>query len=71
MRMVYGLRGAKWVPSFLRTIASTHWFAYQTMAGSLAVVAIPHPCLSRSVIGALVPRQLLVDKLIQMVPSAC
>src|SRR5271169_4959012 len=22
-RMVYGLRGAKWVPSFLRTIAST------------------------------------------------
>jgi len=39
-RMVYGLRGAKWVPSFLRTIASTYWFAYQTMAGSLAVVAI-------------------------------
>ena len=40
MRMVYGLRGAKWVPSFLRTIASTYWFAYQTVAGSLAVVAI-------------------------------
>ena len=40
MRMVYGLRGAKWVPSFLRTIASTYWFAYQTGAGSLAVVAI-------------------------------
>jgi nucleobase:cation symporter-1, NCS1 family len=39
-RMVYGLRGAKWVPSFLRTIASTYWFAYQTVAGSLAVVAI-------------------------------
>src|SRR6267378_5321083 len=38
--MVYGLRGAKWVPSFLRTIASTYWFAYQTVAGSLAVVAI-------------------------------
>ncbi len=27
-------------PSFLRTIASTYWFAYQTVAGSLAVVAI-------------------------------
>jgi nucleobase:cation symporter-1, NCS1 family len=40
MRMVYGLRGAKWIPSFLRTIASTYWFAYQTVAGSLAVVAI-------------------------------
>src|SRR6201994_4294733 len=40
MRMVYGGRGAKWVPSFLRTIASTYWFAYQTVAGSLAVVAI-------------------------------
>src|ERR1700751_939744 len=40
MRMVYGLRGAKWVPSFLRTIASTYWFAYQTVAGSLAVRAI-------------------------------
>jgi NCS1 family nucleobase:cation symporter-1 len=39
-RMVYGVRGAKWVPSFLRTIASTYWFAYQTVAGSLAVVAI-------------------------------
>ena len=38
--MVYGLQGAKWVPSFLRTIASTYWFAYQTVAGSLAVVAI-------------------------------
>ena len=31
-RMAYGVRGAKWVPSFLRTIASTYWFAYQTVA---------------------------------------
>src|SRR6201993_3124082 len=38
MRMVYGLRGAKWVPSFLRTIASTYWFAYQTVAGWLLFV---------------------------------
>ena len=55
-RMVYGLRGAKWVPSFLRTIASTYWFAYQTVAGSLAVVAIldrwtgtPHSLVTVSV----------------------
>src|SRR5271167_2818876 len=55
-RMVYGLRGAKWVPSFLRTIASTYWFAYQTVAGSLAVVAIldrwtgtPHSLITVSV----------------------
>src|SRR6202034_4377588 len=55
-RMVYGLRGAKYVPSFLRTIASTYWFAYQTVAGSLAVVAIldrwtgtPHSLITVSV----------------------
>jgi NCS1 family nucleobase:cation symporter-1 len=55
-RMVYGLRGAKWVPSFLRTIASTYWFAYQTVAGSLAVVAIldrwtgtPHSLITVSI----------------------
>ncbi|MBV8937839.1 MAG: cytosine permease [Alphaproteobacteria bacterium] len=59
MRMVYGLRGAKWVPSFLRTIASTYWFAYQTVAGSLAVVAIldrwtgtPHSLVAVSIIFA-------------------
>ncbi len=58
-RMVYGLRGAKWVPSFLRTLASTYWFAYQTVAGSLAVVAIldrwtgtPHSLVTVSLIFA-------------------
>jgi NCS1 nucleoside transporter family len=39
-RMSYGLRGAKYIPSLLRTIASTYWFAYQTVAGSIAVVAV-------------------------------
>lgn len=39
-RMAYGLRGAKWVPSLLRTIASIYWFAFQTLAGSLAIVAV-------------------------------
>ena len=39
-RMTFGIRGAKWVPSLLRTIASTYWFAFQTVAGSIAVVAV-------------------------------
>ena len=39
-RMAYGLRGAKWMPSLLRTIASVYWFAFQTLAGSLAIVAV-------------------------------
>jgi len=39
-RMTYGIRGAKWVPSLLRTIASTYWFAFQTVSGSIAVVAV-------------------------------
>jgi NCS1 nucleoside transporter family len=39
-RATYGLRGAKYVPSLLRSIASTYWFAYQTVAGSIAVIAV-------------------------------
>jgi nucleobase:cation symporter-1, NCS1 family len=39
-RMAFGVRGAKWVPSLLRTIASIYWFAFQTLAGSLAIVAV-------------------------------
>jgi nucleobase:cation symporter-1, NCS1 family len=39
-RMAFGLRGAKLIPSLLRTIASIYWFGFQTVAGSLAVVAV-------------------------------
>ncbi len=39
-RMAYGRRGAKWGPSLLRTAASIYWFAFQTVAGSMAVVAV-------------------------------
>lgn len=39
-RMSFGLRGAKWVPSLLRTIASVYWFAFQTIAGAMAIVAV-------------------------------
>jgi NCS1 family nucleobase:cation symporter-1 len=39
-RMAYGVLGAKWVPSLLRTIASIYWFAFQTLAGAMAIVAV-------------------------------
>ncbi len=39
-RMAFGLRGARVLPSLLRTIASTYWFAFQTIAGSLAITAV-------------------------------
>jgi len=39
-RMAYGLRGAKWFPSLIRTFASIYWFAFQTVAGSLALIAV-------------------------------
>ena len=39
-RMAFGLRGARMLPSLLRTIASTYWFAFQTIAGSLAITAV-------------------------------
>ena len=39
-RAIFGLRGAKWLPSPLRAIASIYWFAFQTMAGAMAIVAV-------------------------------
>lgn len=39
-RFAYGIRGAKAVPSVLRTISSIYWFAFQTIAGALAIVAV-------------------------------
>jgi purine-cytosine permease-like protein len=39
-RMAFGRRGARVLPSLLRTIASTYWFAFQTIAGSLAITAV-------------------------------
>jgi nucleobase:cation symporter-1, NCS1 family len=39
-RATFGLRGAKWIPSLLRVLASTYWFAFQTIAGSLVIVDI-------------------------------
>jgi hypothetical protein len=38
--MTFGLRGTKYVLSLLRTIAPAYWFAFQTGAGSIAVVAV-------------------------------
>jgi len=39
-RAVYGLRGSKVIPSFLRSIASCYWFAFQTVIGATAIVAV-------------------------------
>ena len=39
-RAVYGLRGSKLIPSLLRSIASVYWFAFQTVIGATAIVAV-------------------------------
>jgi NCS1 family nucleobase:cation symporter-1 len=39
-RAVYGWRGAKAIPSLLRTVASVYWFAFQTLDGASAIVAM-------------------------------
>jgi len=39
-RGVYGPRGSKLIPSFLRSIASCYWFAFQTVIGATAIVAV-------------------------------
>ncbi len=41
-RMVFGIRGAKWLPSIMRTLASCYWFAMQTIVGATVIVAIRH-----------------------------
>src|SRR5215470_14119084 len=39
-RVVYGLRGAKLIPSLLRALVSVYWFAFQTFVGASAIVAV-------------------------------
>jgi NCS1 nucleoside transporter family len=39
-RMVFGITGAKWLPSTMRTIASTYWFAVQTVIAASVIVAV-------------------------------
>src|SRR5579862_2300699 len=41
-RAIYGLRGSKLIPSLLRSIASVYWFAFQTVIGATAIVAVLH-----------------------------
>ncbi len=41
-RMAFGIQGAKWLPSIMRTIASAYWFAIQTIVGATVIVAIRH-----------------------------
>src|ERR1700723_1231517 len=46
-RMVFGIQGAKWLPSIMRTIASGYWFAMQTIVGATVFVAIAHQWTGR------------------------
>jgi nucleobase:cation symporter-1, NCS1 family len=39
-RVVYGLRGAKLIPSLLRIVVSIYWFSFQTLVGASAIVAV-------------------------------
>src|SRR5215475_12564346 len=39
-RVVYGLRGAKLIPSLMRVLVSIYWFSFQTFAGASAIVAV-------------------------------
>jgi len=39
-RITYGMRGAKWIPSALHVISAVYWFAFQTVAGSLGIIAV-------------------------------
>jgi nucleobase:cation symporter-1, NCS1 family len=39
-RAVYGLRGAKLIPSLLRVIVTIYWFSFQTLVGASAIVAV-------------------------------
>jgi nucleobase:cation symporter-1, NCS1 family len=47
-RMVFGIRGAKWLPSVMRTMASAYWFAVQTIVGATVMVAIAHQWTGRT-----------------------
>jgi purine-cytosine permease-like protein len=47
-RMVFGIRGAKWLPSVMRTIASAYWFSVQTIVGATVIVAIAHQWTGRN-----------------------
>ncbi|MDT7723755.1 MAG: hypothetical protein QOI21_331 [Actinomycetota bacterium] len=39
-RITYGLRGAKWIPSTLHVVSAVYWFAFQTVAGALGIIAV-------------------------------
>ncbi|WP_299733226.1 cytosine permease [uncultured Endozoicomonas sp.] len=43
-RVVFGIRGSRWITSILRLLCSIYWFAFQTAAGSLAIEAILRNC---------------------------
>ncbi|KEQ17741.1 purine-cytosine permease family protein [Endozoicomonas numazuensis] len=48
-RAALGVRGGRWLTSPLRALCSVYWFAFQTLAGSMAIAAILKVCLSINV----------------------
>ena len=66
-RMVFGIQGAKWLPSIMRTIASAYWFAMQTIVGATVFVAIAHQWTGRHYS---VVRAGLILASVQVVPGA-
>jgi NCS1 family nucleobase:cation symporter-1 len=47
-RMVFGIRGAQWLPSIMRTLASTYWFAVQTVIAATVLVVVLHQTTGRN-----------------------
>jgi nucleobase:cation symporter-1, NCS1 family len=47
-RMAFGIRGAKCLPSVMRTIASAYWFAMLNIVGATVLVAIGHQWTGRN-----------------------
>lgn len=39
-RATFGIRASKWLISTIRSLASVFWFAFQTIAGALGIVAV-------------------------------
>jgi NCS1 nucleoside transporter family len=53
-RITFGTRGAKWIPSALHVISAVYWFAFQTVAGALGIIAVLRPLTGHDVNFALV-----------------
>lgn len=53
-RITFGTLGAKWIPSALHVISAVYWFAFQTVAGALGIIAVLRALTGHTVNFALV-----------------